>query len=299
MEYIEHKEITNYINSLDGDNKSINTLTNYRVDLKAYERWAIEQGIDILNVNLQILNAYKVFLKHLVMSNGKGYAERTLAKKTTTVREFYSYLKRNGVINDNPAEYLTVPSIISNERPIYISLEESLRLIKSTHGEFHEIRDKAILTILLTVGLRVSELVDINKEDIKDKTLTVHGKGNKVRYIYLNELCMAVIGKQIKYNQYMCGDALFVSQHGNRMSTQTVQLLVKKYVKIAKIKQNISPHKLRHTAATLMMATGKIDIRTIQEILGHSSIATTQKYTHVLDEQLQKASRIMEDLLTT
>ena len=295
--YNENIHITNYINSLDGDNMSRHTLTSYRSDLRFYEKWVISQGLNITEITLQHLNSYKTYAKYNKKPNGEPYAEATLARRATSIREFYAYLKKNKIITENPAVDMTIPAIEKNRRPIYMTKDESIKLLLATQGEFHQIRDNAILTLVLTVGLRVSELVNINKKDIKENTLSIKGKGNKNRYIHLNNLCLTAINNHIQNSRYNSGDALFVSQQGNRMSVQTVQLLVRKYVNKAKLNPEITPHKLRHTAATLMMATGKIDITTIQNILGHESIVTTQKYTHVLDEQLQNAGEVMENVL--
>ena len=170
------------------------------------------------------------------------------------------------------------------------TLEESLRLLQAVDGT-HKERDYCILTFFLNCGMRVSELVGINLSDINtEHMLKIRGKGNKERVLYLNDACVDAMDKymQVRSTEGVKDkDALFISQKKVRMTQRAVQELVEKYInKIGLDGKGYSPHKLRHTAATLMYQKGGVDIRTLQIILGHTSVGTTQIYTHVAEEQV-------------
>ena len=181
--------------------------------------------------------------------------------------------------------------------PRYLTLEQSVDFLRAIDGKHRE-RDLAIFVIFLNCGLRLSELVGINIKniDFEKRTLRVIGKGNKERMVFLNDLCIDSI------NNYMAvrpndivkpghKDALFISSKGTRISNRMVEILAKKYFNLAGIDYELySPHKLRHTAATLMYRDGKVDIRTLQELLGHTSLSTTQIYTHIANDDLKQAA---------
>lgn len=194
----------------------------------------------------------------------------------------------------NPCDNLDAPKVRSS-LPKYLSMEESLELLDVVDGPFRE-RDYCILTLFLNCGMRLSELVGINLSDIKTDTLTVIGKGNKERVVYLNEACLAAISDYLDVRaknaiKPAARNALFISRLGNRISNKTVQHIVKKYLEEAGLGgKGYSTHKLRHTAATLMFRDGGVDLRTLQEILGHEQLSTTQIYTHVSDEQMRTAA---------
>ena len=186
--------------------------------------------------------------------------------------------------------------------PKYLSLEDSRKLLNVTSNEDNRNceRDYAIITLFLNCGMRLSELVGINLQDIDfdECKLNVIGKGNKERTIYLNKACMnaiadylAVRPKQgIKHDKKYSEKALFLSERKNRISNRTVENIVTKQLQSAGLDtRKYSVHKLRHTAATLMYQYGQVDIRALQKVLGHESIATTEIYTHVNDEQVRNA----------
>ena len=183
--------------------------------------------------------------------------------------------------------------------PKYLSLDESMCLLKVAQHEDNRnhIRDYAIITMFLNCGMRLSELVNINIKDINftDSKLNVIGKGNKERVIYLNKACIKAINEYLEIRpkekiKYDSVDALFLSERCERISNRTVQLIVKKELIKAGLDVNkYSVHKLRHTAATLMYQYGDVDIRALQELLGHESISTTEIYTHVDNSQVRNA----------
>ena len=173
-----------------------------------------------------------------------------------------------------------------------MELEESINLLKSVTGKNKE-RDYCILILFLNCGLRLSELVGINLSDIKDDSLTVLGKGNKERTVYLNNACREAISEYLKVRPtdgLKDKNALFISGQKNRIYFKTVQYTVKKYLAMAGIDTTkFSTHKLRHTAATLMYKYGHVDIKALQEILGHEQLNTTQIYTHIGNKEIKEA----------
>ena len=183
--------------------------------------------------------------------------------------------------------------------PKYLSMQESLSLLSAIENDTeskNKERDYAIITLFLNCGMRLSELVGINLTDMDKelRSLRVVGKGNKERIVYLNDACRDAITSYLKVrgnkNKPITTNALFVSKQYNRISNKTVQWLVYKYLSLAGLDyKHYSTHKLRHTAATLMYQTGKVDVRVLKEILGHEQLNTTQIYTHVSDQGMQDA----------
>ncbi len=214
------------------------------------------------------------------------------ARKISSMKTFFNYLCNiKKVIDKNPCVGLEGPKLESR-LPKYLQLDEALSLLHSVSGEFQE-RDTAILTIFLNCGLRLSELVNINLCDIKGDTLTIIGKGNKERSIYLNDACKKAIKEYLvvrPVDKVKDKNALFLSKQNKRISPRMVELMVKKYIQLAGLDtRKYTPHKLRHTAATLMHKYGNVDVLTLQQILGHESIATTQIYTHIDREDVKQA----------
>ena len=177
--------------------------------------------------------------------------------------------------------------------PVYLTEDDSIKLLEAVQGEYAE-RDYCILTLFLNCGLRVSELVGLNLTDFQRDTVRVTGKGGKQRTVYLNEACAEAINAYLPHRlrpHDRDKNALFISRNRNRISVQTVKWLVKKYVGQAGLNTHkYSAHKLRHTAATLMYQNG-VDIRTLQTILGHTSVSTTMIYTHIEDSSLREAAQ--------
>ncbi|NLL68180.1 MAG: tyrosine recombinase XerC [Clostridiaceae bacterium] len=218
----------------------------------------------------------------------------TRSRKVACLRSFYKYLHTKvKLIDYNPAAELDSPKIVKR-LPKYLNLEESVNLLQSVNGKKNVARDYAILVLFMNCGLRLSELVGINVNSIRGDTLTVIGKGNKERTVYLNKACQDAIAaymvERSKLKVIKDPKALFLSERKVRISPKTVQYLVKKYIQASGLDPDkYSPHKLRHTAATLMYKHGNVDIRALQAILGHESIATTEIYTHIDDEKLRDA----------
>lgn len=226
-------------------------------------------------------------------SQGHGLSAKTRARKVATIRTFYKYLtNKEKLLKDNPMQDLDTPRV-RESLPHYLNLQQSMDLLQSVEGK-NQTRDYCILILFLNCGLRISELVGLDCPDIRDDQLRVLGKGNKERTLYLNESCQDALenwldireGKNSKNTQ-----ALFITdQNRERISTAAVHKLVKKHITAAGLDSSqYSSHKLRHTAATLMLKNG-VDVRTLQEVLGHENLNTTQIYTHVDNDSLRTAA---------
>ncbi len=298
-------EFLNYMLTIQ--NKSEKTVSEYHYDLRTFLRYikiikynADENKFDELAVDdITIDDIKSVDLTDLYSFMSFTSRERkntsvTRARKVACLRSFYKYLHTKvKLIDYNPAAELESPKTVKR-LPKYLKLDESINLLQSVKGKKNVARDYAILVLFLNCGLRLSELVGINVNDIRGDVLTVIGKGNKERTIYLNKACQdaisAYMAERAKLNVIKDPKALFISERKTRISPKTVQYLVKKYIKAAGLDPDkYSPHKLRHTAATLMYKHGNVDIRSLQAILGHESVATTEIYTHLDEEQLRKA----------
>ncbi|MFR5440417.1 MAG: tyrosine-type recombinase/integrase, partial [Monoglobus pectinilyticus] len=196
------------------------------------------------------------------------------------------------LLHDNPTADLDSVKF-ENSLPKYFSLQDSINLLNAVDERNYE-RDYCILTLFLNCGMRLAELVGINITDIRGDELVVTGKGNKERTVYLNNSCISAIKSYLKIRQKMSPEskdknALFLSERNKRISRRTVQHIVEKYVKkLGMDSHKYTTHKLRHTAATLMHQSG-VDIRILQEILGHKQLSTTEIYTHVNNNQIREA----------
>ena len=228
------------------------------------------------------------------LSRDRGLNNASRARKVATIRSFYKYLTNKAKLLDtNPVQDLDSPRL-KKSLPKYLNLDESLELLDSVDGK-NSTRDYCILTLFLNCGLRISELVGLNKTDVRDDQLRVLGKGGKERILYLNDACQQALENWLTERDTLTlvdQNALFVTlQNRRRISTAAVHKLVKKHLTAAGLDSTqYSSHKLRHTAATLMLQNG-VDVRTLQEVLGHDHLNTTQIYTHVDNEDLRVAAR--------
>ena len=317
---INHENNPDYLNSfLDYTvtilNKSPNTIKEYNYDLatflkfiKVHFKMTDEEDfskITIKDIPLSTIKQIKLddihaFLSYLTNTYHSKAATR--ARKASRIRVFFNYLSQKAnLIEFNPAQNLETPKL-DKRLPKYLSLEDSKRLLNvaGSDDNRNNKRDYAIITLFLNCGMRLSELVGINIKDINfsECQMTVIGKGNKERTIYLNKACMTAINNYlavrpvegIKTDKANSKNALFLSERKERISRRTVQYIVDKELRVAGLDTSkYSVHKLRHTAATLMYQYGNVDIRALQEVLGHESISTTEIYTHVANVQARSA----------
>jgi integrase/recombinase XerD len=298
------RDFLNYLQTIKG--KSINTVQVYFYDLRVFFRFLkihrnlvdnktefdeiIINDLDITILKTVTLSDLYAFMSYV--SNNRDNTSHARARKVASLKSFFNYLMNKAKLLDfNPASELESPKIIKR-LPRYLNVEESKKLLSSIDGQYSE-RDFAIITLFLNCGMRLSELVGINLNNIKNNSLTVIGKGDKERSIPLNNACLQAITAYMivrPANFVKDKNALFISKQKQRISKESVQKIVKKYIKEAGLDpQRYSTHKLRHTAATLMYKYGNVDIRALQELLGHESIATTEIYTHLDKQQLKDA----------
>ena len=280
------------------EGRSEKTVQEYYYDLNAFFRYILKQkGWENREIDLELVKAIELndlydYLMYL--STHRKNNARTRARKLSSIKSFYKYLHvKMKLIEENPAAEIDSPKVVRT-LPRYLELSESRRLLSAVSGRNQE-RDFAILTLFLNCGLRLSEVVGINLSDIKGDTLRVMGKGKKERIVFLNDACQAAIEGYLKVRPkegLKDPEALFISSQRQRIYYKTVQYLVKKYIKAAGLDPaKYSTHKLRHTAATLMYQYGKVDVKALQEILGHEQLNTTQIYTHVNRESLREAMK--------
>ena len=295
-------------------NKSPNTIKEYNYDLAMFLKFIMLhfnlasskdfKDINISNLSLDVikkieLNDIHAFLAYLTTTYHSKAATR--ARKVSSIRVFFNYLSQKAnLIDKNPAQNLETPKI-EKRMPKYLTLDDSKKLLSVTSDEErNKERDYAIITLFLNCGLRLSELIGININDISfdDAKMTVIGKGNKERTIYLNKACLQAINSYLEVRPKIgikpsSIKALFLSERKERISKRTVQYVVDKELRRAGLDtKKYSTHKLRHTAATLMYQYGNVDIRALQELLGHESISTTEIYTHVANEQVRNAVEV-------
>ena len=299
-------------------NKSPNSIKEYNYDLAMFFKFIklhfhLTKETDLKNITISDLTMDTVkkikiddihaFLGYL--SNEYHSKSATRARKISTIRIFFNYLCQDAssqfLLDHNPALNLKTPKK-DKRLPKYLSLDDSKKLLEAASDEDNRNceRDFAITTLFLNCGMRLSELVGINSKDIdfNECKLNVIGKGNKERTIYLNKACMKALAdylkvrptEGVKHDKKHSEKALFLSERKERISNRTVQYIVSKELTKAGLDTNkYSVHKLRHTAATLMYQYGQVDIRALQELLGHESIATTEIYTHVNNDQIRSA----------
>jgi site-specific recombinase XerD len=221
-----------------------------------------------------------------------GISASSRARKLSSLKSFFKYLTvRTKQLTENPVADLEYPKL-RKSLPKYLTLEQSAALLQAVSGQNQE-RDYAILMLFLSCGIRRSELVGLNLTDVYEDRIRVVGKGNKERFVYFGSPCRKAIDNYLPIRQKMVltdNRALFGSRNGNRISTDAVHALVKKaFLKAGLDATQFSAHKLRHTAATMMLSGG-VDVKTVQEVLGHENLNTTQIYTHIENTELKIAA---------
>ncbi len=277
-------------------------LKMHRKLISATNDWESIDIIDIdrsfiQSVTLSEVYAFLAYLsrqrtpKRTGVQTGAGLSASARARKVASIRSFFKYASNKAhIIEENPVLELDSPRA-KKSLPRYLSERESIRLLESIDGDYRE-RDYAIITLFLNCGLRISELQGLNLADIKEETVRVLGKGNKERVLFLNDACIYALQEYLMVRPNIAGEkALFLSRRLQRISIQSIHVLVKKHLGAAGLdRDKYSSHKLRHTAATLMLGNG-VDVRTLQEVLGHDHLNTTQIYTHIESSELRSAAK--------
>ncbi len=286
--------------------KSEKTIQEYYYDIRTFLRyWKCKSGHaafdafdtvtieDITVDDLRMVTRNDLYEYMYYISSVRKNAQSARARKVSSLKTFFKYLTaKTGLLTENPAKELDSPKI-PGLLPKYLTLNESKQVLANIQSQFPE-RDYAILTLFLNCGLRLSELVGINIRDYDGEKLRVFGKGAKERIIYLNSACQSALNAYLQVRPHdglKDKNALFLSRTRTRLSGKMVQVIVKKALETAGLDPTrYSAHKLRHTAATLMYQYGNVDVRALQEVLGHSQLSTTQIYTHVDNARLKEAT---------
>ena len=294
------------------------TVDEYYLDLRNFFRYLKQQRdpalsqkrldeIDIRDVDLTFIsritltdiysyltNLSRDRVQHQNSENSnKGLNAASRARKLATIRSFFNYIcNKRHLLEENPCKDVDTPKQMKS-LPRYLTLNESLSLLDAVDGANRE-RDYCILTLFLNCGLRISELIGLNISDIHDDALRILGKGSKVRVVYLNQACKDALTRYMAVRRPITSrdrDALFLSGQNKRISRSMVHTLVKKHLSAAGLdSEKYSSHKLRHTAATLMLQNG-VDVKAVQEVLGHEHLNTTEIYTHIDNEALRVAAK--------
>lgn len=297
--------------------QSPRTISEYYLDLRMFFRFmklmrndmpihTRLDDIDIRDIDLEFVRQIDTsevfdFLSYLAhdrtpnpdsLSPDHGISSAARARKLSALKSFYKYLTvRTKQLTENPVADLEYPKL-RKSLPKYLTMEQSAALLRSVEGQ-NQVRDYAILMIFLNCGIRRSELVGLNITDVYEDRLRVVGKGNKERFVYFGTPCRkAIEAYMVERNKKILTDnrALFGSRNGNRISVTAVHRLVEKALKQAGLDPTqFSAHKLRHTAATMMLSGG-VDVKTVQEVLGHENLNTTQIYTHIENTELKLAA---------
>jgi len=268
---------------------TINAYIKDIYDLLLYTKKG-EKLYDFAHIDYHLLRKYVVYMKQ------EKYAERTIARKISSFRGFFKYLIKQGLINRNPAEYIQIPKI-NKKLPDFLFFEEVIKLIDSSKIDKPiRTRDQAIIELLYGTGMRVTELsnLDINDMNLDDDIIKVLGKGSKERILPLSNPVKTALNNywnirgqvpRVNYRQLILCKALFINCLGTRLSSRSIRRMINKYMHLACLNKKISPHVFRHTFATHLL-NGGADLRSVQELLGHESLSTTQIYTHVTKDRL-------------
>lgn len=299
-EYLNHMRVVK--------NRSPKTVYEYMIDVRMFTRFlkagkkmdlseeALSQT-DIRSVTADFYDRITLTDTYIFLTycaDVRKDKESARCRIVSAIRSFYKYLYLNNKLShENYMEHLEAPKR-KQSLPKYLTLDESRTLLSAIDGK-NRARDYCIITLFLNCGLRLSELIGLDISDIREDSMTVTGKGNKERVIYLNDACKAALSDYLRQRPVegvKDRDALFISNRGTRISNRTVQYVVENFLnKIGLGGQGYSTHKLRHTAATLMYQYGGADIRVLKDVLGHENLNTTEIYTHVANEQVRQATR--------
>jgi tyrosine recombinase XerC len=263
-------------------NYSGHTILNYRLDLEEFSKFLGESSTDIIAVGYTDLRRFLAQLK------GRNLKPRSLARKLSSLRSFFKFLQREKVITTNPAKLLVTPKL-DKPLPHFMSEEESIQLIEAPKtGKINSLRDKAIFEILYSTGIRVSELVGLDVDDVDffGNILKVMGKGKKERIVPVGDQALKVLKEYLdsRKGEYRF---IFANKGGTRLSDRSVRNIINKYILEQAMAQHVTPHMFRHSFATHLLNHGA-DLRSVQELLGHVNLSTTQIYTHLTTDKLKK-----------
>lgn len=262
---------------------SKNTRNSYAYDLIILAKYF--EGKNIIYLTKENIQEY--------LRSNKEKTARTIAHYLTTINNFYKYLFNENIIKINPCEGIKMPKL-EKRLPVYLTIEEVDKLLDIRTSTAYDLRNKAMLELLYASGLRISELCDLKMHNLylEDEMVKVFGKGSKERLVPINSVALKALNEYINYGRgELLGihdsEYVFISSRHTRITRQAFFKYLKKLCEEKGIKKNISPHILRHSFATHLLNNGA-DLRIVQELLGHSDIATTQIYTHLTNEKLER-----------
>ena len=268
---------------------SENSIYSYTYDLKKFTDFLDTEKIGIMNASKDDIQRFLKFEK-----NDKHNSARTLARSLAAIRQFYNFISDNENLDNNPTSKIESPHV-ERTLPDFMTIKETERFFKSiSENDSYELRDKTIFELLYSCGLRITEAIELKNGavDFVNGVVKVLGKGDKERIVPVGEEALRLLKKYIEESrQTILGsrdsDYLFISKKGSMINRKSVWRLLKNYVQKSNIKKNITPHTLRHSFATHLLENGA-DLRSVQELLGHIDISTTQVYTHLAKSKLQK-----------
>ena len=269
----------------DERNYSEHTVKAYRGDLENFRDFLLKEEKKIEDADIATINAY---VSTLYGKNSPSSVER----KVSTIRSFFSYLVRKGLATQNPAKLVRTPKK-EKHLPVFLSVDEVFNLVDVKDSEKNplRVRDRAILELLYSSGLRVSELAGATLADLSmgEAIMRVRGKGNKERIVPVGSKALSALGEYLDIRGTLkpASDRIFLNSRGGGITTRSLARIIKKYGLVSGISKNVSPHVLRHSFATHLLAGGA-DLRAIQEMLGHASLSTTQRYTHLSVERIME-----------
>ena len=263
-------------------NYSGHTILNYKLDLQDFNKFLVGTALEKAD--------YLTLRKYLAVLKEKGLGPRSVGRRLSALRSFFRFLSREGYIKTNPMLMLSSPKL-DKHLPSFMTEEEVSKLIESAFAKNEKdllgLRDRAVLEVFYSSGLRISELAGLNLEDVDfiSGIVKIRGKGKKERIAPIGEAALTAIRKYLDRRKKPA-DAVFLNKNSRRITTRGIRDIVVKYLRVAGIKPGVSPHTFRHSFATHLLNRGA-DLRTVQELLGHANLSTTQIYTHLTTEKLK------------
>ncbi len=276
--------IDKFINYLRVErNASDHTIINYKVDLEMFKAFLGDRDLETVD--------HLALRRFLAEMRTKNYAKRTVARKLASLRSLFRFLYREGLIKKNPITAISTPKL-DKKLPIFLDVDKVAKLLQSPPDDnVAGLRDRALLETLYSTGIRVSELVGLDVDDVDfiSGVIKVLGKGKKERIVPIGEPALKAVRKYIDKRQeekVRDKDAIFLNKSGRRLTDRSVRRVINKHIRTCSILEKISPHSLRHSFATHLLDRGA-DLRSVQELLGHMNLSTTQIYTHVTMDRLK------------
>jgi tyrosine recombinase XerC len=260
-------------------NYSSHTILNYKIDLEEF--FDFLGGIAFKNVDYPVLRRYLAEIRQ------KNLKPRTVARKLSCLRSFFKFMQREGIVEKNPAVLLVTPKL-DKPLPKFMTEAQTVKLVESPKDDkLASLRDRAIFEVLYSTGIRVSELVGLNLDSVDGigNIIRVMGKGRKERMVPIGEKALEAIQQYCAARKVQT-NVLFLNKAGKRLTTRSICNIINKYIARESINQHVSPHTFRHSFATHLLNNGA-DLRSVQELLGHVNLSTTQIYTHLTTEKLK------------